>query len=254
MGVWVTGDTHADWFTRFNRRNFKEQKELTKDDYMIILGDFGLWHDDKDERYRLDWLADKPWTTLWIDGNHENYDRIYSSEFPIVDYHGGKAQVIRDNIMHLMRGNVYDLCGKKFFAFGGASSHDISDGIIDPADYDSWAECRAEIVRMDKMGKRMFRINHLSWWEQELPSQEEMSRGIEALKKHDYNVDYVITHCLPQTIASIAGYHNPDTATTYFNNLIEGGIRFKDWFCGHYHREWDFGRYHIRYYKIERIV
>ena len=254
MGIWITGDTHADWFPRFNTKNFKEQNDLTRDDCVIILGDFGLWHDDKDERYRLDWLNDKPWTTLWLDGNHENYDRIYSSEFETTDFHGGKVQVIRDNILHLMRGNVYELCGKKFFIFGGASSHDISDGIIDPADYDCWEDCKAEIRRWDKQGKRLFRINHLSWWKEELPNQAEMDCGLQVLDDHQWQVNYVLTHCFPQQIASLAGYHNPDTATTYFNGLLERGLKFNDWFCGHYHREWDFGPYHIRYTKVERII
>ena len=39
--IYVTGDTHAD-FRRFSTREFPEQKELTKDDFVIICGDFGL--------------------------------------------------------------------------------------------------------------------------------------------------------------------------------------------------------------------
>ena len=42
--IYVTGDCHAD-FTRFNTKIFPEQYEMTKDDYVIICGDFGgVWN------------------------------------------------------------------------------------------------------------------------------------------------------------------------------------------------------------------
>ena len=42
--IYITGDCHSN-FERFNTRNFPEQKEMTKDDYVIICGDFGgVWN------------------------------------------------------------------------------------------------------------------------------------------------------------------------------------------------------------------
>ena len=134
MGVYITGDCHGD-FRKFSTDSFPEQKGLSRDDFVIVCGDFGLWHDTKDERYWLNWLQSKPFTLLFVDGNHENFDRLYSDEFPIIDFHGGKVHKIRENVYHLMRGHVFELCGKKFFAFGGASSHDIQDGILEPDEY-----------------------------------------------------------------------------------------------------------------------
>ena len=43
---------------------------MTKDDYVIVLGDFGIWDNSKRENYNLDWLEDRPFTTLFISGNH----------------------------------------------------------------------------------------------------------------------------------------------------------------------------------------
>ena len=77
MSIRVTGDCHGN-FTRFSSENFPEGKELTKNDYIIILGDWGgIWSqtENKNENHWLKWLDEKPWTTLFIDGNHENYDR-----------------------------------------------------------------------------------------------------------------------------------------------------------------------------------
>lgn len=253
--VYITGDTHAD-FNRFNTRRFPEQKDMTKDDIVIILGDFGgIWHDNPQERYWLDWLNDKPFTICYVDGNHENYDRYYhSNEFEVVDFHGGKAHKIRDNIYHLMRGYIFDFEGKKFFCMGGASSHDIDDGILNVSDFVNENDFRDTYNRMTRQGK-MFRVNHFSWWKEEIPSQEEMDLGEQNLRKCNYEVDYVISHCLPQDVASAAGFFGMDSLTMYFNKLLQDGLKFDSWWCGHYHRNNTImGKYHIRYDRIERIV
>jgi len=156
-----------------------------------------------------------------------------------------------DFIIFCVLGNF---CGKKFFCFGGASSHDVQDGILDPCDFEDGKKFAKAYAKMWNDGKS-FRVNHLSWWKEELPNQSEMDLGKENLAANHYNVDYVITHCLPQQIASIAGYHDPDVATMYFNSLLENGLNFKKWFCGHYHRnERIIGKYQILYEEIMRIL
>ncbi len=41
--IYITGDTHSD-FTRFTEDRFPMQSEMTKNDYVIICGDFGgIW-------------------------------------------------------------------------------------------------------------------------------------------------------------------------------------------------------------------
>ena len=78
--IYITGDCHRE-YRRFNTQNFPEQKEMTKKDYVIVCGDFGgVWSfekEDKEEKHLLDWLEEKPFTTLYVDGNHENFDRLY---------------------------------------------------------------------------------------------------------------------------------------------------------------------------------
>ena len=111
--VYVTGDCHAN-FHKFSTKRFPDQKEMTKDDIVIVCGDFGIWNNDHEERYWLQWLNEKPFTTVFVDGNHENFDRLYSDEFQTIDFHGGKAQRIRNRIYHLLRGEVYEFEGKTF--------------------------------------------------------------------------------------------------------------------------------------------
>ena len=99
--IFITGDTHGDWISRLRTESFPEQKEMTKDDYVIICGDFGIWDNSKREKYNLDWLKDKPFTTLFVDGNHENYDIL--DELPVKEWNGGKVHFIRPSVIHLMR-------------------------------------------------------------------------------------------------------------------------------------------------------
>lgn len=81
--IFATGDTHG-FFLRFTIEHFLEQKQMGREDYVIICGDFGgLWNDSPEEWYWLNWLNDKPFTTLWVDGNHENYDML--KDIPIED-------------------------------------------------------------------------------------------------------------------------------------------------------------------------
>lgn len=229
--IYLTGDTHGTW-TRFSVENFPEQKEMTKDDYVIILGDFGIWTDDKQERYWLDWLNEKPFTTLFIDGNHENFDRLYAMESK--PWNGGMVHYIRDSIIHLQRGYVFSINGHKFFTFGGASSHDISAGILEPDDPDFKIKRKA----LDEDPYALYRVNHLSWWKEELPSEDEMERGLEKLKENDFSVDYILSHCAPTSIMKVLDeksyLYKPDCLTEYFDEILNK-LDYKLWVFGHYH-------------------
>ena len=75
--IYITGDVHAD-FSKFSTKRFPEQKHITKKDFVIVCGDFGIWEDNSSERYWLDWLEKKNFTILFVDGNHSNFDRLYS--------------------------------------------------------------------------------------------------------------------------------------------------------------------------------
>ena len=51
--LFVTGDLHGDHdWSKLNTENFPIQKELTKDDYVVVLGDFGaVWDGGKSDKY-----------------------------------------------------------------------------------------------------------------------------------------------------------------------------------------------------------
>jgi hypothetical protein len=74
--VYLTGDTHGD-IQRFKQGKLRW---LGKKDTVVVLGDFGfVWDGSAAERKRLDWLRKRPYTILFLDGSHENYDLLHST-------------------------------------------------------------------------------------------------------------------------------------------------------------------------------
>ena len=205
--IYATGDTHGN-FQRFAPEHFPEQAGMTKEDYMIICGDFGgVWDGGKKEERNLDWLEDLPFTTLFISGNHENFDLL--SKYPTEEWNGGKIQRIRPHVIHLMRGQV----------FLNPKAPDFEEQY--------WA--------LRRMGAR-FRVNHRSWWKQELPSKTEYEEAQHSLERIQYEVDYVITHCAPSSIVDILGNggYVHDHLTDFLEE-VKKRARFHYWLFGHYH-------------------
>ena len=150
----------------------------------------------------------------------------------MTEWNGGLVNKIRPHVLRLRRGEVFDIEGKKFFAFGGASSHDISDGILDFKDK-HWKE---KAKALEKQGKYMYRIKGLSWWKEELPSEEEMQNGIKNLKKHNNKVDFILTHTPPASIIALLGHglYEQDVLTEYLED-IRCKTEYKRHFMGHMH-------------------
>lgn len=249
--IYVTGDCHQD-FRRFSMDCFPEQREMTKEDMVIILGDFGgVWNykgEDRTENYWLNWLNDKNFTTLFVDGNHECFPRLNS--YPEREFCGGRVHEIRPSVFHLMRGEIFELEGRKFFAFGGASSHDVEDGILDPV------KDRGKIKKWFYDREKRFRINGVNWWQEELPSETEMAKGRKNLGQNGGKVDFVLSHAAPQSVVELLQesdlekqHMEADRLTVYFDRLLMEGLQFERWFFGHYHKNQQCGKKFICLYK-----
>lgn len=242
--IFITGDIHADTL-RFSKGKFPAQDQMTKDDYMIILGDFGLvwdWvQESKEEIFKLNELNDRSFTTLFIDGNHENFNRL--KDYPIIEWHGGKVHQIRESVLHLMRGEIYDIDGYSFFVFGGAASHDIQGlATIDELEADYTAGIfqiddpdLQEKTKMCRKYGRFYRIEDVSWWRDEMPSKEEMEYGKENLAKHGNKVDFILTHdCAASMLPFVGIRKKPDKLEAYLEE-IKQSTEYKKWFFGHHH-------------------
>lgn len=107
--MYITGDLHGYLeISKLNSKRFPHNKSLTKEDYLIIAGDFGLvWDHKNDELYWRKWLGRKNFTTLFIDGNHENFSLL--NAYQVEGWNGGKVHRISDSIIHLMRGQVFNI-------------------------------------------------------------------------------------------------------------------------------------------------
>lgn len=237
--IYIKGDVHA----KFSELMMPKADWIGAGDYLIVCGDFGIWEWPPNQDVTFDRLAKMPYTILFVDGNHENFDVLYS--LPVEEWHGGKVHKIRDNVIHLMRGQVFEICGKTFFTMGGASSHDIMDGILEPDD----PELERKIGILNRAERYFYRINHVSWWKEELPSPEEYAEAVENLTRHGWRVDCVLTHCCPNEIQDMLSYGNYeyDELTTWLE-WLRTKLSFRHWFFGHYHSDRTFGiRYHLLY-------
>lgn len=230
--LYVTGDTHGD-FTRFSTRAFPQQREMTRADLVLILGDFGgVWQGTRKEAYWLDWLNDRPFTTLFIDGNHENYDLL--SGYPTETRLGGPVRLIRPNVCHLYRGYVFQLSGKRDFVLGGAQSHDTPGGILTPG---------PDLARQRRALNRRqirYRVQSEDWWPQELPSEAEYRQARTALEREHWMVDIIATHCLPTSLQRTAAPTYPENPLTDFLDEVHDKLIYRQWYAGHYHVERDF--------------
>ncbi len=223
--IYITGDTHIPIdIGKLSTKKLPEQKEMTKNDYVIICGDFGgLWDGSKEEKYWLQWLNKKSFTTLFVDGNHENFNML--NQLPAEEFCGATAQKVNDSIYHPMRGMVYTIEDKKIFTFGGAESHD-----------------------------KEHRIENISWWNEELPSENEMNVARNNLKAHKNKVDFIITHAAPTSVqVQIKPQYKPNRLTDFLEE-IKNTVSYQRWHFGHYHKDCSIDSKHIcNYYGITRI-
>ena len=294
MAIFVTGDTHGanrfgtwdinGYKTRFSKESFPEQKTLTKDDYVIICGDFGgVWlsnrtayEEPESEKKDLDWLENRNFTTLFVPGNHENYDRLTGCKdekllnswsyknmpdeekdklrkgYPKKRWHGGTVRQIRPSILMLDHG-VFDIAGNPVLCVGGASSHDIHDGILYPYDFKDETSFEKTYRLMYKLG-RQIRVSGISWWKQEVPEKSFEKKIMNALTKKSDTVHFVFSHDAPSSDVAMLGYSERNRLNTFMEDL-KSFVTYGHWFFGHYHdnRTLPGGKDHLLYEQIVQI-
>lgn len=208
--IFITGDTHGsiDGYKLFALNDNYKGKKLTRNDFLIVTGDFGyIW--DKDSYKDLDYLSELDYTILFVDGNHENFDML--EKYKVEKWNGGNVQMIRDNVIHLMRGQIYSIAGKTVFVFGGAESID-----------------------------KQYRKKGVSWWSQEVPSAVEFEEAKSNLTLVNNKVDYIITHAINTRVlkspdSPMSTYRFDASATSDMLEYFEQYVDYEAWFFGHYH-------------------
>lgn len=217
--VYATGDMHGD-YALFSQKKFKNLKE---GDTLVVCGDFGfIWRGDSKEKKILDKLGKKKYNILFVDGTHENFDLI--SRYPVINFAGGKAHKIRDNIYHLMRGQVFEIEGESYFTMGGGESPDID-----------------------------IRFENNTWSKAEIPNSDEMKDGIRNLEAEKFEVDFIVTHEPPQKIKAFLNLKDKENVrftglNSYFEE-INGSCKFTRWYFGSIHEDKLVSPSHIAVYR-----
>ena len=215
--IYLTGDTHGNVVSRLKNDPWNLPSQMTEDDMIIILGDCGLiWNliSTRYEREEIKWLDSRKYHIAFIDGNHENFDRLATYETE--QWCSGKIQRISDNIIHLMRGEIYRIPSDDqtfdIFTFGGAYSID-----------------------------KHLRTPGWDWWPQEVPTMREYEYGLDNLSKHDCKVDYILTHDCPSSIVkTISALYSIDGMEKYLQ-IVGDKTTYKKWYFGHHHLNKTFG-------------
>ena len=229
--IYVTGDTHGiKDVLKFETEYFKKQVNK-KDNYVLIAGDTGFTWNMQSMKNCINYFKDFKCTILFVDGNNDNFDILY--KLPEEDFCGGKVHRVSNNIMHLERGYVYQIEGKKIFTFGGADSCD---------------KVRSYVFNKDRWypGKGN-RIEHINWWKQEQPSKEEVLRGLKNLAEHDFKVDIILTHETTTKNVKQYFYWSVPMQTSKMLDLFYRKVDFKHWYFGHHHQD-------IQVSKVETCV
>lgn len=213
MAVYVCGDTHCEYdIKKITTRHWKEQRNLSKNDYLIVLGDFGIhFKKDKLNERMIEWYDNKRMNILFLPGNHDNYEIL--NNLPDIEMFGSTVKKLSNNVHMLKRGYIYNIDEKIIFTMGGGESID-------------------KIRRKDR----------ITWWEEEIPSYKEIMNAFSNLDKYNYKVDYILTHTCSNKVFSklslkIDLIHKDgiEKSLRDFFDWIEDNVSFKEWHFAHFH-------------------
>lgn len=197
--IYVTGDMHGELEV------FSERKlgQIKKNDTLIVTGDFGfLWNDSKEEQKNLKKLGKKKYNILFVEGAHENLELIKQHEE--VDFCGGKAYRIADNIYCLKRGDIYTVESRRIFALGGGLPPFEDQGEETPPS---------------------------------MPDDDELNRAVENLQAHHREVDIIITHEAPASVKKLIDRRAAINDLNIFLDTVLHNTRYGRWFFGSLHQD-----------------
>jgi len=256
MSIYLSGDTHGTYDVG---KIQKLTNIVTENDYVIVLGDFGICWDDNgsDTKTRNFWNRHKC-KTLFIDGNHENFDLL--GHYRVREWNGGKIHDVGKKISHLMRGQIFEIEGKTFFTFGGAASHDCGSPLetilCKHLDKFHSFDFREEFERLMKYERRMCRVPGRSWWAAEVPTTDEIAEAKANLAAHGNKVDYILTHTPSSRVYRHFGFEpkgqpwQSDLIDLF--DWIEENIEFRHWYFGHLHEDFSYDAKHSGLYDTVR--
>lgn len=228
--IYITGDIHGG----INRiLETVGVYHTTRNDLLIILGDVGFnyYLDSRDTDFKQQ-VAELPITLFCIHGNHEERPENISA-YTETEFCGDTAYYEPEypNLIFAKDGSIYELNGAKTLVLGGAYS-------------------------VDKYYRLMKGWN---WFESEQITDQRKAEIEQILDRAEWNVDYVLSHTCPYdtrpTHLFLRGIDQSlvDSSMEVWLQKIADKLDFKRWYFGHYHDDWDNGRYSMLYGDIEKF-
>lgn len=171
--------------------------QLTTDDMIIVLGNFGIVY-DKSLENNIPLLTALPCDIGFIDGPFENFDRL--KEFPIETYNKNTpARRIASNIWYFMRNQIYEIQGHKIFCLGGAEREFCPVYSVPPD--------------IELLGDPYYVLGE-SWWKDSVVSSIEYEQAARIVT-NSIKLDYIFSCYRLQPLADILKH-----------------VNYKKWFIG----------------------
>ena len=214
--IYITGDTHGKFD---NIEYFCKENRTTIKDIMIILGDVGLnYYLNNRDNILKEYVSKLPITLFCIHGNHE--ERPYLLPNYITESFAGGLVYKEEaypNILFAKDGERYyfEVDGEKIktIVIGGAYSVD-----------------------------KYYRLSRgMGWFESEQPDGCIKSYVESALCMVNWDVDVVLSHTCPLKYEPVEWFlpminqDSVDKSTEEWLDTVENKLKYKKWYCGHYH-------------------
>lgn len=204
MLIFVTGDKHGQLEPFLENSAFKKIK---KNDILIVCGDFGfLWDKSNLEYKKLKWLSKRKYKIAFVDGCNDNMEII--EEYPVSVWNGGQVRLISDNIIYLMKGELYNIEDKKVLAFGGGFNSNLT------ADLDN-----------------------NNWWPENYSTMASVDAVVRNIERVNGDFDLIVTHEAPSSITPCIEKIPSNNAINNILEEIRTHSKFNMWFFGKYHMD-----------------
>lgn len=225
----LTGDIHGE-VSRIVDIGIKYK--LEQDDVVVILGDAGInYFLNEKDLLQKEFLSDCKFTIFCIHGNHE--ERPFNiPTYKEKEWNGGTVYVEDEfpNLLFAKDGEVFNFNGKSVLVIGGAYSVD-----------------------------KEYRLQRgFQWFKDEQPSKEIIKHIEEQIKKQKH-FDIVLSHTCPistqpeHLFLPFIDQSKVDKTTEMLLQRVSELIDFDEWYFGHFHGDWDNGKYHMLYRGIKII-
>lgn len=229
--VYVTGDTH----TSVDRAiQFCQENNLGENDIVVILGDSCLNYlprQSSEEVFRKSQLNDLGVKFFILHGNHDKNPKNMKNMYEKRKAFGSSVFVEAqfENLLFARDGKCYELEGSKCLVLGGAASIDKDRRIV----------------------------HKEPWYPDEQMDKKDKKKARKTLEKLNWKVDYVFSHTCPkkaiplEALVEGVNEYKVDHSTEKFLDKIENKLKYRTWYCGHWHINKAAGRIHFLFDDFE---